>query len=525
MSERQNFKIWVRDNHNNNRRISVNENDSIATLKQKSKSALGIGDDTNIVIIYNGQILTDEDKNEETSSPYKISDYEIKDGNFINIVSQQKLDFENDSNNNKMDNQIIKKTKKEKKDENEGDKQIINTENETKTNNEEDNENKYDEINSKQNLNASELDKKTNDETNLDSKNEEIHSQVKGNLNLNSYEDNKDKSNESNQSLDLNTGRLDSKNDAQKDSSGIYNDPQKQIDINNEKNESESEIIEKLSIEKTEKKITNANRPVNLNSNVGSDRKNIDNSSLIANSEDNNGSKKRKEDDLIDLKSISASQNKKNKDGEKNDSDTITLTLWTFGNGKEVTKLSVKKTTTMGEIKEQLKQKYNLSDERINELYLSYSSYNMFYDLDLTVEQVCNKEGSSEDIEKREVKACTRGFDFNLKTSENDRNKHGIKVNWKLIILIILGLLFFVCAGLAWYLEAAWFLIGGLAFAGLVFFGLSFIWLKLKSCIGCTKIDILKKQENKSPVKNSPGLGDIPRKSDNTLSQKNKIIS
>ncbi len=248
--------------------------------------------------------------------------------------------------------------------------------------------------------------------------------------------------------------------------------------------------------------------------------------------------------------------NLKNLEDQPVDND-ITLSIWDFGNGKEVTKLSVKKTTTMRDIKKQLQQKYNLSDERINELYLSYSSYNMFYDLDLTVEQVCDREGSSKDIEKREVRACTNGFDFNLKTSEkkieveqvcdregfskdiekrevractngfdfnlktsekkieidnksegdnkNDRNKHGIKVNWKLIILIILGLLFFIGAVLAWYLEASCFLIGGLAIAGIVFFCLSFVmWLKLKSWVGCIKIGVSKRtEENRAPLSKS----------------------
>ena len=139
-------------------------------------------------------------------------------------------------------------------------------------------------------------------------------------------------------------------------------------------------------------------------------------------------SNKKNEKDWINLKSISASQNENNEDGKKNDNDTITLSIWDFVGRKKVTKLSVKKTTTMREIKEQLKQKYNLSDERINELYLSHGSYNMFYNLDLTVEQVCYKEGSSEDIEKREVKACTHGFDFNLKTSKNEASNEKCKI-------------------------------------------------------------------------------------------------
>ena len=63
----------------------------------------------------------------------------------------------------------------------------------------------------------------------------------------------------------------------------------------------------------------------------------------------------------------------------------ITLSIWDFGNGKEVTKLIVKKTTTMRDIKKQLQQKYNLSDERINELYLSHASANILCDLNATV--------------------------------------------------------------------------------------------------------------------------------------------
>ena len=205
--------------------------------------------------------------------------------------------------------------------------------------------------------------------------------------------------------------------------------------------------------------------------------------------------------------------NLKNLEDQTVDND-ITLTIWTYSAGKEVTKLIVKKTTTMRDIKKQLQQKYNLSDKRINELYLSYSSYNMFYDLDKMVYQVFDKEN----IEKREVKAYAKNFDFNLKTSEkeieidnksesdnkNDRNKNGIKVNWKLIILIILGLLFFIGAVLAWYLEASCFLIGGLAIAEIVFFSLSFMWPKLKSCIGCIKIGVSKRtEEDRDPLSQS----------------------
>ena len=214
----------------------------------------------------------------------------------------------------------------------------------------------------------------------------------------------------------------------------------------------------------------------------------------------------------IDLKSISASQNEKNKDGEKNDSDTITLTIYDFGDGKEVTKLNVTKNTTMREIKKQLQQKYSLSDKRIDELYLSYLSANIFCYLNATVEQIFDEN----EIKEREVKAYTNGFNFNLKTSEkeieidnksesnskNNENKNDVKVNWKLIIL---GLLFFCGAVLARYLEASCFLIGGLVIAGMVFFGLSFVmWLKLKSCIGCIKIGVSKRtEEDRDPLSQS----------------------
>ena len=206
-----------------------------------------------------------------------------------------------------------------------------------------------------------------------------------------------------------------------------------------------------------------------------------------------------------------------------NDNDTITLIICDFGGGKEVTKLSVKKTTTMRDIKKQLQQKYNLSDERINELYLWYASYNMFYDLDLTVEKVCNTQGFSEDIEKREVRVYAKDFDFSAKISESEKatdnkseknsqnsiNKNGIKINWKLIIL---GLLFLLGAGLAWSLGASWFLIGGLAVVGLVCLGFGFMWSKLKSCIRCIKIGASIEQENTNLLslgkEKEPGLDD-----------------
>ena len=133
---------------------------------------------------------------------------------------------------------------------------------------------------------------------------------------------------------------------------------------------------------------------------------------------DNNKKGKDKWKDWIDLKSISSSQNENNEDGKKNDSDTITLSIWDFGDGKEITNLKVAKNTTMGEIKEQLKQKYSLSDARIDELHLYRHSADIFYNLDETVKQVLCKG----DIEKREVKAYTKGFDFNLKKSKNEKN-------------------------------------------------------------------------------------------------------
>ena len=106
----------------------------------------------------------------------------------------------------------------------------------------------------------------------------------------------------------------------------------------------------------------------------------------------------------------------------------ITLSIWDFGNGKEVTKLIVKKTTTMRDIKKQLQQKYNLSDERINELYLSHASANILCDLNATVEQIFDEN----EIKEREVKACTNGFDFYLKTSENEAS------NGKLDIFLLI---------------------------------------------------------------------------------------
>ena len=360
MNKGQEFKIFVQGFKGEKYGISVNENDLIATLKQNIKHKLGIEDDQDLVILYNGLFLEEED--EEISLSNKISDYDIGPGVRIDVYSLEKREckckgcnLKNCNEHRQIDNQIIE----EKEDEKEDNKEIIDTESKTKTNNEGNNENKNDELNL--NLDLNESDKIENSKTDLKLvSNKEIDSQInndlqknytssKINLNFNSDEDNKNKSNESNQNsnenklneelredqkiigeksdnkeiinteneiknnnkkdnenkddklnqnLDLNTGGLDSKNGDKKDSSLIDNDPQKQIKINNEKNESKSEIIENLSIEKTEKKITNANCPVNLNSNVGSDRKNsdrknIENSSLISNSEDNNGFKER----------------------------------------------------------------------------------------------------------------------------------------------------------------------------------------------------------------------------------------
>ena len=124
----------------------------------------------------------------------------------------------------------------------------------------------------------------------------------------------------------------------------------------------------------------------------------------------------------IDLKSISSSSNENNKDGEKNDSDTITLTI--CDNGKEVTRLNVTKNTTMQEIKNAVQKKYDLIDEQINELHLCYNSGNIFYDLHATVEQVFDKK----DIENKTLKTCSNGFDFNLKTSENEASNEEFEI-------------------------------------------------------------------------------------------------
>lgn len=364
MSEGQKFKIFVQDFKGAPCSLSVNENDTIASLKQKIKQKLSIKDDQVFEIHFNGEFL--EEKDEETSSPKKISDYEIYDGITVHttVGYGQKPNLENNNDNNKIDNQIIEENIKEKiNKEKEGDKQITNIDNETKTNNEED------------------IELHENNEKNLDLINKEINSPI--------------------------------------------NDMQKNI----------SEEMERIE----EQQFTIA-------------VKDSKNQSIYVSVD---------KDELI--------------------------------------------TNLKSKIKKQLGIKDNENIELIHNVNIlddngKISDYGI--------------ENNSEIIWTLPVLDQASSSNIKMHNKKNDNRKKDKKINWKLILL---GLLFFVCAGLAWYLWEVWFLIGGLAFAGLVFFGLSFIWLK--SCIGCTKIDILKKQENKSQVKNSPGLGDIPRESDNTLSQ------
>ena len=107
MNKGQKLGIYVKNDKDKIVVISVNENDSIATLKATVKQELGIGDDKNIEIAFNGNILESED--EETSLPNKISDYEIYDGITVHttVGYGQKPNLENNNDNNKIDNQII----------------------------------------------------------------------------------------------------------------------------------------------------------------------------------------------------------------------------------------------------------------------------------------------------------------------------------------------------------------------------------------------------------------------------------
>lgn len=459
MNKGQELRIYVKNDKDKVVGISVNENDSIATLKQKTKLALGIGDDTNIEIYYDGGILTDE--NEKTSSPYKISDYEIENDNFINIfiLTKQEIDFENNADNDKMD------------------------ENDT---------NKDGKSNLHQNLNISSSRLKNND-LNLINKNFRCKTYTN--------EDKKEK-------LKVEKIKV-----SQEITVYIKTLNAKLISIKIKPNATFKQFL-KQAIQDQElsevhhcKFCFNGKYLLNTGLDLSLSEHKIENGSTIHMQSAQSTSDK------------STIWNLKNLEDQTVDND-ITLTIWTYSHGKEVTKLIVKKTTTMRDIKKQLQQKYNLSDERINELTLWYSSSDIFYDLDKMVYQVFDKEN----IEKREVKAYAKNFDFNLKTSEkeieidnksesdnkNDRNKNGIKVNWKLIILIILGLLFFIGAVLAWYLEASCFLIGGLVVAGVVFFSLSFMWPKLKSCIGCIKIGVSKRTEEEDINSLSKSKSELP---------------
>ena len=522
MSERQNFKIWVIDSHNKYHEISINENDSIATLKQNIKLKLSIGDDQVFEIMCNGELLDEKDK--ETSLANKISDYGIEGDSFINtvILPKQKLDFENNAGNNKIDNQIIKETKKEKKDENEGNKQIINTDNENKTNNEEDNENKDNKLNSKQNLNARELHESDYESSqNLDQKLKEDEKIIKDKennkkiINTEIDTENEIKINnlsevELNLDLDNKNGEINSRQNLNVSELNKNENNEKNLDlINNEIcpkiNYVQEDIpnkLEKISANETEKKTTDMNGTISSSVNVGSN----------VNALDKKANDKTKLNFINNETDYQIGNNTPKKiSGEMKKIEEKQFTIAVKGSKNQSIYVSVDKDELITNLKSKIKKQLGIKDnENIelihNESLLEDNGKISDYGI----------ENNSVIIWTWPVLAKASSSNIKMHNKKNDNRKKDKKINWKLILL---GLLFFVCAGLAWYLGAAWFLIGGLAFAGLVFFGLSFIWLKLKSCIGCTKIDILKKQENKSPVKNSLDLGDIPRESDNTLSQ------
>ena len=223
MNKGQKLGIYVKNDKDKIVVISVNENDSIATLKATVKQELGIGDDKNIEIAFNGNILESED--EETSLPNKISDYEIENGNSIDtfILTKQELDFENNADNDNLD---------------------------------EDDTNKDDKSNLHQNLNISELGKSANDEKNSNLINVDLQKEnntevdinyisskvdlnlISVDLNLISNEDNKNKSNQLNQNQNENKLNKNPKEDAnimkeKEDNKEIIN-TQNKIKINEE---------------------------------------------------------------------------------------------------------------------------------------------------------------------------------------------------------------------------------------------------------------------------------------------------
>ena len=250
MNKGQKLGIYVKNDKDKIVVISVNENDSIATLKATVKQELGIGDDKNIEIAFNGNILESED--EETSLPNKISDYEIENSNSIDtfILTKQELDFENNADNDNLD---------------------------------EDDTNKDDKSNLHQNLNTSELGKSANDEKNSNLINVDLQKEnntevdinyisSKVDLNLISNEDNKNKSNELNQNPNENKLNKNPKEDEnimqrKEDNKEIINTQNKiKININSEKyNENKSAKLNpehNINANKLHKK---ANDKTNLN--------------------------------------------------------------------------------------------------------------------------------------------------------------------------------------------------------------------------------------------------------------------